>query len=134
MSERDAVRPVRGRRPGPLWSRTRTWLRRHWDLAALVLLAVAPAVVPALGGFNDGQFLIFKAEIALRERGIEHGLTGFHFTVNGVHDPGQRGVFFMAIGFNRVFNRLRQAGGAGTGLHPAIQRFKKINAIRRAEF
>jgi branched-chain amino acid transport system permease protein len=58
MSERDAVRPVRGRRPGPLWSRTRRWLRRHWDLAALVLLAVAPAVVPALGGALGGQVTI----------------------------------------------------------------------------
>jgi branched-chain amino acid transport system permease protein len=31
------------------------WLRDHWDVAALVGLAVAPLVVPALGGALGGQ-------------------------------------------------------------------------------
>ena len=31
------------------------WLRERWDLAALALLAVAPLVVPALGGALGGQ-------------------------------------------------------------------------------
>jgi|688.fasta_scaffold129897_3 branched-chain amino acid transport system permease protein len=37
------------------WARVNAFLRERWDLVALLVLAVAPLVVPALGGALGGQ-------------------------------------------------------------------------------
>lgn len=59
------------------WRRTRAWLVRHWDLAALSVAAAAPAAVPALGGALGGQVtIVFISCILALGLNVMVGYTG----------------------------------------------------------